>query len=99
MLPSQVERLFDEAPEHYEEEHRWLFRDFKAALNRAEIRAAETDASTNSRWRANAWVKRGILLGFRMSAIADMSIDTAKQPFFDKATYPASAITSSDCVR
>ena len=46
MLPSQVERLFDEAPAHYEEEHQWLFRDFKAALNRGEIRAAEPDAST-----------------------------------------------------
>jgi len=32
MLPSQIERLLDEAPAHYEEEHFWLFRDFKAAL-------------------------------------------------------------------
>jgi 2,3,4,5-tetrahydropyridine-2-carboxylate N-succinyltransferase len=99
MLPSQVERLFDEAPEHYEEEHRWLFRDFKAALNRGEIRAAEQDASTKSGWRVNAWVKKGILLGFRIGAIADMSIDSAKQPFFDKSTYPVRAFTSSDGVR
>ncbi len=78
MLASQVERLFDEAPAHYEEEHVWLFRDLKAALNRGEIRAAEPDASAKSGWRANSWVKKGILLGFRMGAIADMSIDTAK---------------------
>jgi 2,3,4,5-tetrahydropyridine-2,6-dicarboxylate N-succinyltransferase len=76
-----------------------LFRDFKAALNRGEIRAAEPDASTKSGWRANAWVKKGILLGFRMGAIADMSIDAAKQPFFDKSTYPVRAFTSSDGVR
>jgi 2,3,4,5-tetrahydropyridine-2-carboxylate N-succinyltransferase len=44
-------------------------------------------------------VKKGILLGFRMGAIADMSIDTAKQPFFDKSTYPVRAFTSSDGVR
>ena len=99
MLPSQVERLFDETPPHYEEEHFWLFRDFKAALNRGEIRAAEPDATTKSGWRANPWVKKGILLGFRMGAIADMSIDAAKQPFFDKSTYPVRAFSSSDGVR
>src|SRR6266404_4053626 len=99
MLPSQVERLFDEAPAHYEEEHQWLFRDFKAALNRGEIRAAELDASTKSGWRANAWVKKGILLGFRIGAIADMSIDAAKQPFFDKSTYPVRTFAASDGVR
>jgi 2,3,4,5-tetrahydropyridine-2-carboxylate N-succinyltransferase len=91
--------LFDEAPAHYEEEHQWLFRDFKAALNRGEIRAAEPDASAKSGWRANAWVKKGILLGFRMGAITDMSIDAAKQPFFDKSTYPVHAFTASDGVR
>jgi hypothetical protein len=57
MLPSQIEKLFDEAPAHYEEEHHWLFRDFKTALNRGTIRAAEPDAATKSGWRANAWVK------------------------------------------
>src|SRR6266566_2540416 len=88
MQPSLIERLFDEAPQHYEEEHHRLFRDFKAALNRGEIRAAEPDASAKAGWRVNAWVKKGILLGFRMGAIADMSIDAAKQPFFDKSTYP-----------
>jgi len=99
MQPSQIEKLFDEAPAHYEEEHQWLFRDFKTALNRGEIRAAEPDASAKSGWRANAWVKKGILLGFRMGAIADMSIDAAKQPFFDKSTYPARAFAASDGVR
>jgi len=99
MLPSQIERLFDEAPAHYEEEHFRLFRDFKAGLNRGEIRAAEPDPSTKTGWRANPWVKKGILLGFRMGAIADMSIDPVKQPFFDKSTYPARVFTAADGVR
>jgi 2,3,4,5-tetrahydropyridine-2-carboxylate N-succinyltransferase len=99
MLPAQIEKLFDEAPANYEEEHHWLFRDFKAALNRGAIRAAEPDASAKSGWRANAWVKKGILLGFRMGAITDMSIDAARQPFFDKSTYPVRAFTASDGVR
>jgi 2,3,4,5-tetrahydropyridine-2-carboxylate N-succinyltransferase len=99
MLPSQIERLFDEAPARHEEEHLQLFRDFKAGLNRGEIRAAEPDPSTKTGWRANAWVKKGILVGFRMGAIADMSIDPGKQPFFDKSTYPARAFTAADGVR
>ncbi|HYL84462.1 MAG TPA: 2,3,4,5-tetrahydropyridine-2,6-dicarboxylate N-succinyltransferase [Candidatus Angelobacter sp.] len=99
MQPSRIEKLFDEAPSRYEEEHHWLFRDFKAGLNRGEVRAAEPDATAKSGWRVNAWVKKGILLGFRMGAIADMSIDTAKQPFFDKSTYPVRAFAASDGVR
>ena len=99
MLQAQIEKLFDETPANYEEEHHRLFRDFKAALNRGEIRAAEPDASAKSGWRVNAWVKKGILLGFRIGAIADMSIDAARQPFFDKSTYPVRAFTASDGVR
>ena len=33
-------------------------------------------------------MKKGILLGFRMGGIVDMSVDAARQPFFDKSTYP-----------
>ena len=99
MLPAQIERLFAEAPTRYEEEHFRLFREFKEKLNRGEIRAAEPDPSAKTGWRVNAWVKKGILLGFRMGAVADMSIDAAKQPFFDKSTYPVRTITSSDGIR
>jgi len=104
MQPSQIERLFDETPTRYEEEHHWLFRDFKAALNRGEIRAAEPDADSSTGWRVNAWVKKGILLGFRMGAIADMSIGRSEGhgaclPFFDKSTYPVRSFTASDGVR
>jgi 2,3,4,5-tetrahydropyridine-2-carboxylate N-succinyltransferase len=99
MLPAQIERLFDEPPAHYEDEHFWLFRDFKDGLNRGEFRAAEPDSASKTGWRVNAWVKKGILLGFRMGVIADMSIDAAKQPFFDKSTYPVHAFTAGDGVR
>jgi len=108
MLQSRIEKLFDEAPAHYEEEDHWLFRDFKTALNRGEIRAAEPDGAAKSGWRVNAWVKKGILLGFRMGAIADMSVGkvTAADatgaphlPFFDKSTYPLHEFTTGDGVR
>jgi 2,3,4,5-tetrahydropyridine-2-carboxylate N-succinyltransferase len=99
MLPTQIERLFDEDHANYEEEHHCLFREFKAGLNRGKIRAAEPDEARKSGWRVNSWVKKGILLGFRMGTIADMSIDSTKQPFFDKSTYPARALTAEDGVR
>jgi 2,3,4,5-tetrahydropyridine-2-carboxylate N-succinyltransferase len=99
MLPQQIERLFDEPPAQYNEEHFRLFREFKAAVNRGEVRAAEPDAASPTGWRVNAWVKKGILLGFRMGAVVDMSVDAARQPFIDKSTYPVRAITIADGIR
>ncbi len=86
MSPITIERL-----EQFEE--------FKGALNRGEIRAAEPDPGSPSGWRVNAWVKQGILAGFRLGAIVDMSIDAARQPFFDKHTYPVRPMTAADGVR
>jgi 2,3,4,5-tetrahydropyridine-2-carboxylate N-succinyltransferase len=99
MLPSQIERLFDEPPAQYTKEHFELFHKFKDALNRGEIRSAEPDPASPSGWRANPWVKKGILLGFRMGTIVDMSVDPAKQPFYDKSTYPVRTFALSDGVR
>jgi 2,3,4,5-tetrahydropyridine-2-carboxylate N-succinyltransferase len=99
MQPSQIERLFDQPPAQYTKEHFELFQKFKDALNRGEIRSAQPDPSSPSGWRANPWVKKGILLGFRMGSIVDMSVDPAKQPFYDKSTYPVRAFALSDGVR
>ncbi|HEV3468253.1 MAG TPA: 2,3,4,5-tetrahydropyridine-2,6-dicarboxylate N-succinyltransferase [Pyrinomonadaceae bacterium] len=75
---------------------RELFEEFKAALNRGEARAAERGA--DGEWRVNAWVKGGILAGFRMGALADMSAHASLR-FFDKDTYPVRATTVADNVR
>jgi 2,3,4,5-tetrahydropyridine-2-carboxylate N-succinyltransferase len=99
MQPSQIEDLFDNPPAQYTDDHFKIFREFKAALNRGQVRAAEPDSNTQSGWRTNAWVKKGILLGFRMGVIVDMSIDAARQPFIDKSTYPVRALTPADGVR
>jgi 2,3,4,5-tetrahydropyridine-2,6-dicarboxylate N-succinyltransferase len=99
MQPSQIERLFDQPPAQYTKEHFELFQKFKDALNRGEIRSAEPDPQSPSGWRANLWVKKGILLGFRMGTIVDMSVDPAKQPFYDKSTYPVRTFALSDGVR
>ena len=64
-----------------------VFRRFKLALNRGEIRAAEPDPASPSGWRVNAWVKQGILLGFRMGKIVDMSAGGA--PLLRQGHLPA----------
>jgi 2,3,4,5-tetrahydropyridine-2,6-dicarboxylate N-succinyltransferase len=99
MLNRQIEEIFDNKPAEYTEEHFRLFYEFKAALNNGEIRAAEPDSSTKTGWRVNGWVKKGILLGFRLGAIVDMSIDAARQPWFDKATYPVKRFDENSGVR
>lgn len=99
MLQAEIERLFEEAPETCREEQFRLFQQFKDALNEGRVRAAEPDSTAPSGWRVNAWVKKGILLGFRMGALVDMSVDRARQPFFDKATWPVKRLTPEDGVR
>jgi 2,3,4,5-tetrahydropyridine-2-carboxylate N-succinyltransferase len=101
-LQAEIERLFDQPPEAYTPEHFRLFYEFKDALNHGRIRAAEPDDSTSSGssgWRVNGWVKKGILLGFRMGGVVDMSVDAARQPFFDKSTYPVKRLNVRSGVR
>ncbi len=95
----EIERLFDENPSTYTEDHFALFRRFKQALNAGEVRAAEPDPSARSGWRVNPWVKKGVLLGFRMGAVVDMSVDPVRQPMFDKSTWPVKRLTPASGVR
>jgi 2,3,4,5-tetrahydropyridine-2-carboxylate N-succinyltransferase len=99
MLQDKIEALFDEKPAKYTEEHFQLFQTFKNDLNSGVARAAEPDASTPIGWRVNGWVKKGILLGFRMGNIVDMSVDASRLPFFDKATYPVKHLDATSGVR
>ena len=98
-MQAEIERLFDEKPSVYTEDHFSLFQRFKEALNAGAIRAAEPDSAQPSGWRVNAWVKKGVLLGFRMGAIVDLSLDRSRQPFFDKATWPVKQLFPGDGVR
>jgi len=98
-LQTEIERLYDEKPPSYSEADFRLFEEFRRALNTGVVRAAEPCAGAPTGWRVNPWVKKGILLGFRMGGIVDMSIDVERQPFFDKSTYPAHRFTAASGVR
>ncbi len=73
------------------------FHQLRDALEAGELRAAEPDASTALGWRVNAWVKRGILLGFRLGSMVDMP--SGALSFVDKNTYPARTFTADQGVR
>ena len=98
-MQTAIEAAFQIAASDLGEAEQRLFQQFKAALNQGKFRAAEPDASTSTGWRVNSWVKKGILLGFRLGQIVDMSADVQRQPFFDKATYPVKTFTAQSGVR
>jgi len=76
---------------------RAVFDELKRALNRGEVRAAEKTES--GKWLVNSWVKQGLLLGFRMGEIADVSEAGEVFKFFDKDTFPMRPTTIEDNVR
>jgi len=98
-LAQQIEELFDHPPVKYEEEHQRLFQVFKDALNSGEARAAQPDVKAPNGWRVNGWVKKGILLGFRLGILVESGPYPTRQPFIDKSSYPLKAIEKESGVR
>ena len=95
-LREQIASLSARQTDEFSTDDRAVFDAFKTALNRGEIRAAEKTSA--GEWRVNSWVKQGILLGFRMGSIADMSVAGGLR-FFDKDTYPLRPMTVAENVR
>lgn len=96
-LREEIEELSRSADPSVNSRARELFTEFKAGLNRGEIRAAER--AHDGSWHTNAWVKRGILLGFRLGILSDMSPADGSLRFFDKDTYPVRPLTPAHNVR
>ena len=69
----------------------------RAALESGEVRAASPSPESASGWRVNAWVKRGILLGFRLGVLAELRAGSLS--FVDKNTYPVRHFAAADGVR
>lgn len=95
-LREQIEALTAQTENQFTAADRSLLDAFKTALNKGEIRAAER--SDQGVWSVNSWVKQGILLGFRIGRLVDMSASTNLR-FFDKDTYPARPTAIEDNVR
>lgn len=99
MLESRIDLLFAKNPESYDHRDMELFQEFKDALNAGKVRAAEPDPAAPTGWKVNAWVKRGILAGFRMGKSVDMTTPGSRFPYIDKSTYPPRKVAVSDSVR
>jgi 2,3,4,5-tetrahydropyridine-2,6-dicarboxylate N-succinyltransferase len=98
-LPAAIERLSSAGANASRDEARQAFMALRAALSEGSARAAEPDPSSATGWKVNAWVKRGILLGFRFGDSVDMSADHGRWPFFDKDTLPLKKLAAASAVR
>ncbi len=94
-LQSSIERLFTLGAAADKQEARRVFSEFRDALTQGKVRAAEL---RDGRWQVNVWVKQGILLGFRLGEMVDMS-DNGALSFVDKDTFPARRFSADDRVR
>jgi 2,3,4,5-tetrahydropyridine-2,6-dicarboxylate N-succinyltransferase len=74
-----------------------VFFALRAALEGGEVRSASPDPSSPIGWRVNAWVKQGILLGFRIGVLQDYP--SGGLSFVDKSTYPARQFSQSEGIR
>jgi len=95
-IKKNIEALYALDPQELiqrEDRHQWFAR-FIDLLDQGEVRAAE---KINTVWQVNAWVKKGILLGFRLGSLEEMELNGF--PFFDKSTYPIKKIKHQDNVR
>ena len=94
-LKSAIEQLSTRETIDNPDEARRTFFGFRARLTRGELRAAQ---KVDGHWVVNAWVKQGILLGFRLGELKEMSGGDVLC-FVDKDTFPPRRLTVSDRVR
>ena len=98
-LQEKIEHWFAQGTEAVgNKEAEAAFGELRSALEAGSLRSAEPDDSLPTGWRVNAWVKRGILLGFRLGQMTEMGSADGLS-FVDKATYPARRFGAGDGVR
>src|SRR5665213_2503295 len=97
-LEENIQRYFDAGPSAIGDPSAMeAFLELRAALECGDVRAASPDPAAPTGWQVNVWVKQGILLGFRLGMLADMS--SGRFSFVDKTTYPARVLSLNDGVR
>jgi len=97
-LQSSIERLSAPGEVERDPNARKIFLEFRDQLTQGKLRAAERIGAPGApgRWSVNAWVKQGILVGFRLGVLAEMP---AGLSFVDKDTFPARQFSLADRVR
>ena len=98
-LAAEIQRLAARADGIEREPARAVFARLRAELSAGRVRAAEPDPAAPTGWRVNAWVKQGILLGFRSGEIAARPGASPEQPFLDKDNLPLKRLDPASRVR
>jgi 2,3,4,5-tetrahydropyridine-2-carboxylate N-succinyltransferase len=98
-LQSEIAELVAAGASADREAARAMFARLREALSSGQVRAAEPDTASPAGWRVNAWVKQGILLGFRFGDMVDASMDHGRWSFVDKDTLPLKKFTVAAGVR
>jgi 2,3,4,5-tetrahydropyridine-2-carboxylate N-succinyltransferase len=78
------------------------FLSLRAAIESGQLRAASPDAASPTGWRVNAWVKQGILLGFRIGVMEEFppaGPSFSGLSYVDKHTYPPRHLTAANGIR
>ena len=97
-LQETIERYFEAGPVAIGDDSAMTaFLALRASLESGEVRAASPDTASPSGWKVNAWVKRGILLGFRLGLLEEFSAPGLS--FVDKSTFPVRHFGPGDGVR
>jgi 2,3,4,5-tetrahydropyridine-2-carboxylate N-succinyltransferase len=112
-LESRIDQLFARQTDQYGNEYFQAFDELKAALNEGRVRAAEPDPMSPAGWKVNAWVKKGILLGFRIGKVEEIPLHSRRKAaelkdnsalpfgsqFRDKHTFPLKQIPAGQNIR
>ena len=107
MAPSDTQQLEQQIEHHFaagaaavgNPEAEAAFLALRNALEAGTVRSAEPDPASPIGWRVNPWVKRGILLGFRLGQLTSMSRPDDVLSFTDKATFPIRRLTADEGIR
>lgn len=95
-LQEQIEQAYAASPDQWDRAAlHHLVRKFKDALNEGEVRAAECAGNT---WRVNVWVKKGIMLAFRLGTLLPYGA-WGMMRFFDKDTMALKDVRPDDGIR
>ena len=96
ILQPIIEHLYDVPVDRLDhDEARDVVQQLKEELNTGNVRAAEP---VQGDWRVNHWVKKGILLAFRIGTLMEFPNGTS-QSWFDKNTLGLRSFTTDDKVR
>lgn len=71
-----------------------FFSEFRAALEKGEVRAAE---KIGGEWKVNIWVKESIMLGFKIGVLKEMQSGIFS--YYDKDTLPLQNISLQNKIR